>query len=85
MGFVIPAVYLVVTLLISIKGITYSNGSNFPYYFLDYRTLGWTTFENGKIGVLWWILLIAGIVFVISFLLTTLKVIINEIRKKRHP
>ncbi|MBE7032098.1 MAG: hypothetical protein E7401_03945 [Ruminococcaceae bacterium] len=85
LGFVIPAAYLVVTLLISIKGITYSNGSNFPYYFLDYRTLGWTTFEDGKIGVLWWILLIGGIVFVISFLLTAIKVIINKLRNKRHP
>ncbi len=84
-GFVLPAFYLAVTLLISIKGITYSNGSNFPYYFLDYRTLGWTTFENGQIGVLWWILLIAGIIFVISFLLTILKVLINKLRHKRHP
>lgn len=85
LGFVLPAIYLAVTLLISIKGITYSNGSNFPYYFLDYHTLGWTTFEDGKMGVLWWVLLVAGIVFVISLLLTTIKVIINKIRNKRHP
>jgi len=80
LGFVIPFIYLAVTLLLSIKGITYSNGTLYPYFFLDYRTLGWLTIESGKIGVIWWILLIAMIAFVSSLLLAVIKVIINKIR-----
>ena len=41
LGFILPLLYLAMTLLISIKGVTYSNGTNFPYYFLNYREYGW--------------------------------------------
>lgn len=80
-GFVVPAVYLAVTLLLSIKGISYSNGTNFPYYFLDYRTLGWLNFETGKIGVVWWIALIAIITLVVSLLLTSVKIVVDKCRR----
>lgn len=40
LGFILPLLYLAMTLLISIKGVTYSNGTNFPYYFLNYREYG---------------------------------------------
>jgi len=81
LGFVIPAVYLTVTLILSIRGITYSNGTLYPYFFLDYRSLGWFTFTSGKIGVIWWILIIAAVAYVSSLLLAVMKVIINKIRR----
>lgn len=84
LGFVIPTVWLTVTLLLSIRGITYSNGTLYPYFFLDYRALGWLTFETGKIGVIWWILIVALIAFVSSLLLTGVKVIINKFRIWKH-
>lgn len=82
LGFVLPILYLTVTLLLSIKGISYSNGTNYPYYFLDYNSLGWLTFGNGQLGVLWWILIISVIVFITSFLLIALKKFILKIYKK---
>lgn len=78
LGFVLPILYLSVTLLLSIKGISYSNGTNYPYYFLDYRSLGWVTFGTGQLGVLWWIIIISVIVFIISTLLTALKKLISR-------
>ena len=50
LSFVFPLLYLVVTLALSLKPITYSNGSNFPYYFLDYRTNGWLTVPPNGLG-----------------------------------
>ena len=81
LGLVIPTIYLAVTLLLSIRGITYSNGTMYPYYFLDYRSLGWLSFTSEKIGVVWWISLIAVIAFVSSLLLTVIKIIINKFRE----
>lgn len=72
-GFVLPLLYLAVTLLISIKGITYSNGTNFPYYFLNYRELGWFNQNGGMPGVAWWILIVAAMTLVVTFLLILLK------------
>ena len=79
---ILPALYLAVTLLISIKGITYSNGENFPYYFLNYRNLGWITLPPDGFGVLWWIVVIGVISLVSAFLITAVKVIIQKCRRK---
>lgn len=82
LGFVLPLMYLTVTLLLSIRGISYSNGTNYPYYFLDYRTLGWFTHSGGNIGVFWWILIVAVITLAVSAILTFLKRIILWMIKK---
>ena len=77
-----PALYLAVTLLISIKGITYSNGENFPYFFLNYRNLGWFTLPPDGFGVLWWIIVVGLIALVVAFLITAIKVIIQKCGRK---
>lgn len=77
-GFVLPLLYLAVTLLLSIKGISYSNGTNYPYYFLDYRSLGWFNCSNGLIGVMWWLLLIAVITMIVSFALIGIKIVTRK-------
>ncbi len=74
-GVIVPLFYVIITLLISIKGITYSNGTMFPYYFLDYHSLGW-------LKVIWWMLLIAVISLVSSFILTAIKIIIKNCQHK---
>ena len=56
LGFILPLLYLAMTLLISVKGITYSNGTNFPYYFLNYRELGWFNLNGGMPGVAFYML-----------------------------
>ena len=65
LGFILPLLYLAMTLLISVKGITYSNGTNFPYYFLNYRELGWFNLNGGMPGVAWWILIVAVMAFAV--------------------
>lgn len=77
-GFVLPLIYLTVTLLLSIKGISYSNGTNYPYYFLDYRQLGWFSLFDGHIGVFWWMMIVAVITLIVSLLLVMIKSAIGK-------
>lgn len=58
-SFIFPFVYLAVTFLLSLKPIRYSNGTNFPYYFLDYKTYGWWSLPPEGLGVFWWIVIVA--------------------------
>ncbi|MCD8181106.1 MAG: hypothetical protein LUF26_06495 [Firmicutes bacterium] len=84
MGFVLPLIYLAVTLLLSIKGIMYSNGTNYPYYFLNYRSLGWLTLSGGNIGVAWWLMIVAVMTGIASALLLRLKRIICKRNEKKY-
>lgn len=80
LGFILPLLYLAMTLLISVKGITYSNGTNFPYYFLNYRELGWFNLNGGMPGVAWWILIVAVMAFAVTYLLLAFKRAVMKIQ-----
>lgn len=80
LGFILPLLYLAMTLLISVKGITYSNGTNFPYYFLNYRELGWFNLNGGMPGVAWWILIVAVMAFAVTYLLLVFKRTVMKIQ-----
>lgn len=80
LGFILPLLYLAMTLLISVKGITYSNGTNFPYYFLNYRELGWFNLNGGMPGVAWWILIVAVMAFAVMYLLLAFKRAVMKIQ-----
>ena len=80
LGFILPLLYLAMTLLISVKGITYSNGTNFPYYFLNYRELGWFNLNGGMPGVAWWILIVAVMAFAVTYLLLAFKRTVMKIQ-----
>ena len=73
LGFILPLLYLAMTLLISVKGITYSNGTNFPYYFLNYRELGWFNLNGGMPGV-------AVMAFAVTYLLLAFKRAVMKIQ-----
>ena len=79
LGFILPLLYLAMTLLISIKGVTYSNGTNFPYYFLNYREYGWFNL-HGMPGVAWWILIVAIMAFAVTYLLLVFKRAVMKIQ-----
>ena len=79
LGFILPLLYLAMTLLISIKGVTYSNGTNFPYYFLNYREYGWFNLQ-GMPGVAWWILIVAVMAFAVTYLLLAFKRTVMKIQ-----
>ena len=84
LGFILPLLYLAMTLLISIKGVTYSNGRNFPYYFLNYREYGWFNL-HGMPGVAWWILIVAVMAFAVTYLFLAFKLTVMKIQTKYTP
>jgi len=70
---ILPGLYTALTLFLSIDGVYYTNGTYYPYFFFDYRTLGWFTLSLHKIGTAWWLGIIALITAVSSWLLLKLK------------
>ncbi len=47
-------------------GVKFS-GNTFPYFFLDYQTYGWFRIGSGGIGVMYWIILLAGVLIGLGF------------------
>ncbi len=64
----IPAILYVCFVFICVaSGITFS-GNIVPYFFLDFKTYGWLGIGNGGIGVVYWILILAGLLIALGFL-----------------
>lgn len=70
---ILPGAFALITLLLSIKGVYYTNGTYYPYFFFDYRSLGWFTLSLHRLGTAWWFLIIAGITMFSAWLLLKLK------------
>lgn len=70
---VLPGLFTVITLLLSIKGVYYTNGTNYPYFFFDYRSLGWFTLSLHGLGTAWWFIIIAVITMLSSWILLKIK------------
>lgn len=69
----LPGAFTIITLLLSIKGVYYTNGTYYPYFFFNYRKLGWFTLSPHKLGTAWWFLIVAGITMVSSYILLKIK------------
>ena len=80
LSFVFPLIYLTMTFLLSINPIRYSNGSNFPYYFLDYRTHGWWALPPNGLGVFWWLIIVAVMLSISTAVLLGIKKLISKFR-----
>lgn len=63
-----PLFYVSLTLILSLSGVTYSDGSSAPYFFLDYRQLGWLRIAADGIGIVYWIILLGLLVLGIGWL-----------------
>ncbi len=70
---ILPGLYAALTLIFSIDGVYYTNGTYYPYFFFDYRTLGWFTLSPHKLGTAWWLGFIALLTAISSWLLLKLK------------
>lgn len=70
---ILPGLFSLVTLALSVKRVSYTNGTNYPYFFFDYRSLGWFTLSLHKPGTFWWLLIIAAITMLCSWILLKLK------------
>lgn len=74
LGTIMPLYYLAFALICSAMGVTFGeSGQIAPYFFLDYQANGWFSIGDGKFGVVYWIIILVGIVLLLSWLLILLK------------
>lgn len=80
----LPFLYLLFTLLLAQFGAFFQGGkSRFPYYFLDPSQQGWFTLSEGKLGVVYWWLLLALLVLLLGKGLLALRSFIQRRRKPK--
>lgn len=75
-GLMLPLAYCVFALALGFSGVRF-NGAAAPYFFLDYEANGWFSAGGGKLGIVWWILIIAALQAVLSRLLLGLRKMLN--------
>ncbi len=78
--FVPPLYYLVFALGLSFAGVKFAGDASVPYYFLDYTTRGWLTISSAGIGVVYWIILMLGLVISLAI---GLRKLANGVQTKR--
>lgn len=64
LGTILPLLYFAVTIALSFSGVTYGDNRIVPYFFLDYKKLGWLSISDNGFGVIYWVLIM--IVLVVS-------------------
>lgn len=81
-SYIEPIIYLLFCLSVSFLGITFnSSGDIVPYFFLNYKELGWLKITGKGLGVVYWIIIMLVIVHIIAL---TLIIINNKINKKKE-
>ncbi|HHU07372.1 MAG TPA: Pr6Pr family membrane protein [Clostridiaceae bacterium] len=75
-----PFIYFVVTILLSVSGVTYADNQPVPYFFLNYKELGWFKIAGGRIGVFYWLLIMLVVILFLAMLLLRFN---QGIRKRR--
>lgn len=79
-GLSTPLYYLPFAIICANLGANFGDGQKFPYFFLDYELNTWFELGGGKIGVFYWIIMLAIVVALISIVLLWLL----NIRHKRY-
>lgn len=77
-GLLMPLYYIVFALSLSFAGVKF-NGEIVPYFFFNYQELGWLTIGGGKMGVIYWFL----ILFVLLLIVGTILLKLKDIRYKK--
>lgn len=72
-GLMMPSLYVAFALLLARFGAFFGQGSRFPYFFLDYEKNGWFSLGGGRLGVVWWILLLSGLLLLMGKALLALQ------------
>lgn len=72
-GLALPLFYLLLILLLGLAGQRYHQNQAAPYFFMDAEQNGWLSAGQGKLGVLWWLLIITGLQLMLSRLLLGLR------------
>lgn len=80
-GTAMPIYYLIFSLICSVCGVKFGTADmHVPYFFLDYKKLGWFSFENGM-GVVYWVILLTGVVIGIGYALAFFAKLCNKKKK----
>ena len=80
-GLIFPIVYMFFAFFVGSLGADFGEGSNFPYFFMDYNTQSWFNLGNGQIGVIYWIIFLIFFILIIGWGLLRIK---KAIYMKRH-
>jgi len=73
LGLITPLFYFVLTLGLSLLGVTFKKGEAMPYFFIDYKLNGWFNIGNGQIGIVYWMIIVLLVVLGICSLLLWIK------------
>jgi hypothetical protein len=73
-----PLIYFIVTIILSLNGVTYLGNEPVPYFFLNFYEFGWFRIENGEIGVFYWVVIIAILILGIGYGLLKLNQWVRE-------
>jgi hypothetical protein len=65
-GLAMPFYYLIFALVLSVLAVDF-NGTNVPYFFLNYNKIGWL-FEKNNFGVIFWIITLGIFFTLLSYL-----------------
>lgn len=68
---IMPLLYLCTAMTLSLRGVAFGR-RNVPYFFLDYERFGWFAIGRQGIGVVYWLLLITGMMVGLAYLLQRL-------------
>lgn len=68
-GLLVPFLYAVYVTALSFLGLRFHQGATAPYFFLDAAQNGWLGAGQGRLGVFWWLLIIAALQLALSRLL----------------
>lgn len=65
-GLLLPLGYGLFTWLATARGLSYAGGSQAPYFFLNIEKNGWFSLSPDRLGVGWWLLIMAALILLVS-------------------
>lgn len=80
-GTIFPLLYLFFVLICTQVGVSF-NGQFVPYFFLDFKTLGWFDISNRGIGVFYYILILLFFVILLCYLCMLIIYLVDKIKDK---
>ena len=63
---------MIFALTLSFNGVKF-DGEIVPYFFLNYKELGWLSISSNGIGVVYWVIILTILVLAIEFVLLKIK------------
>jgi len=74
-----PLAYFIFAMILMAFNVSFGDGKVAPYFFLNYKELGWFGFSGG-LGVFYWIIIVLSIIYVLAYVVSLL----HNIRLKQQ-